>query len=129
MARAQSGTLRAALHGWVRVLSRPEPALALVDAGKRDLPFDEGLPQVQAIRRGGTSRTEPLTGAVVTAMNDQHAFVRLAPEAESVAVADVLRLGISHPCTAFDKWQLIPVIDDAMAAQPVVVDFVRTVFG
>ena len=45
------------------------------------------------------------------------------------AVGDVLRLGLSHPCTAFDKWQLIPVIDDAGAEQPVVVDLLRTVFG
>jgi D-serine deaminase-like pyridoxal phosphate-dependent protein len=121
--------LRAALHGWVRVLSRPEPGLALVDGGKRDLPFDEGLPEVQAIRRGGTGATEPLAGATVTAMNDQHTFVRLDPAAGPVAVGDVLRLGISHPCTAFDKWQLVPVIDDAEAAQPVLVDYVRTVFG
>ena len=123
------GRLRAALHGWARVISRPEPGLALVDAGKRDLPFDEGLPEVQAIRRGGTGDTEPLAGAIVSAMNDQHTFVRFAPDTELVAVGDVLRLGISHPCTAFDKWQLIPVIDDAGAAQPVVVDWVRTVFG
>ena len=123
------GQLRAALHGWVRVLSRPEPGLALVDAGKRDLPFDEGLPEVQAIRRGGTGATEPLAGATVSAMNDQHTFVRLDPEAGHVAVGDVLRLGISHPCTAFDKWRLLPVLDDTHAAQPVLVDWVRTVFG
>lgn len=129
MARAEDGILRAALHGWARVISRPEPGLALVDAGKRDLPFDEGLPEVQAIRRHGIGGTETLAGATVSAMNDQHAFVRLDPEAEHVAVGDVLRLGISHPCTTFDKWQLIPVIDDASAAQPVLVDYVRTVFG
>lgn len=124
-----AGRLRPALHGWVRVMSRPEPGLALVDAGKRDLPFDEGLPEVQAIRRGGTGATESLDGAVVSAMNDQHTFIRLAPAAEHVAVGDVLRLGISHPCTAFDKWRLLPVIDDAGAAQPVLVDFLRTIFG
>lgn len=123
------GRLRPALHGWVRVMSRPEPGLALVDAGKRDLPFDEGLPEVQAIRRGGTGATESLAGAAVSAMNDQHTFIRLAPAAEHVAVGDVLRLGISHPCTAFDKWRLLPVIDDADAAQPVLVDFLRTIFG
>jgi D-serine deaminase-like pyridoxal phosphate-dependent protein len=122
-------TLRSAIHGWVRVLSRPEPGLALVDGGKRDLPFDEGLPLVQAIRRGRTAATEPLTGASVSALNDQHMFVQLAPSAQDVAVGDVLRLGLSHPCTTFDKWQLIPVIDDADAEQPVLVDFVRTIFG
>jgi D-serine deaminase-like pyridoxal phosphate-dependent protein len=122
-------TLRSAMHGWVRVLSRPEPGLALVDGGKRDLPFDEGLPVVQAIRRGRAGGTEPLTGASVSALNDQHMFVRLEPSARDVAVGDVLRLGLSHPCTTFDKWQLIPVIDDAEVEQPVLLDFVRTIFG
>ena len=35
---------------------------------------------------------------------------------------------LSHPCTAFDKWGLIPVVDDPDAADPVVVDLVRTFF-
>jgi D-serine deaminase-like pyridoxal phosphate-dependent protein len=129
MARGAGGEFRAALHGWVRVVSRPEPGLALADGGKRDLPFDEGLPTVQAVRRGGTRDTEPLDGATVTALNDQHTFVRLTGAAEDVAVGDVLRLGLSHPCTTFDKWQLLPVVDDARAPQPRLVDYVRTVFG
>jgi D-serine deaminase-like pyridoxal phosphate-dependent protein len=29
-----------------------------------------------------------------------------------LAVGDLLRFGISHPCTAFDKWRDIPVVDD-----------------
>ena len=32
--------------------------------------------------------------------------------------------GISHPCTAFDKWRLIPVVDDDYT----VVDAVLTFF-
>ena len=39
------------MHGWVRVTSQPEPGLAIFDAGKRDLPFDEGLPEVQLLAR------------------------------------------------------------------------------
>jgi D-serine deaminase-like pyridoxal phosphate-dependent protein len=27
-------------------------------------------------------------------------------------VGDLLEFGISHPCTAFDKWPLVPVLDD-----------------
>ncbi|WP_432521812.1 amino acid deaminase [Kineococcus sp. SYSU DK006] len=129
MARGAAGELRSALHGWARVVSRPEPGLALADAGKRDLPFDEGLPEVQAVRRGGDGDTAPLQGASVTALNDQHLFVRLEGAAREVRVGDVLRLGLSHPCTTFDKWQLLPVLDDALAPQPVLVDWVRTVFG
>ncbi|GAA3390754.1 amino acid deaminase [Cryptosporangium minutisporangium] len=127
--RNGGGGLRAALHGWVRIISRPEPGLALADGGKRDLPFDEGLPEVQAIRQGGTAATEPLAGAEVTALADQHTFLRLSGDAERLAVGDVVRLGLSHPCTTFDKWSLLPVLDDAHAPQPVVVDVVRTVFG
>src|SRR5690242_12109804 len=41
--------LRSAMHTWARVVSRPEPGLALLDAGKRDVPFDEGLPMPQLV--------------------------------------------------------------------------------
>ncbi|MET8976865.1 alanine racemase [Streptomyces sp. NPDC004539] len=111
--------LRSAMHGWARVISRPEPSLALLDGGKRDFPYDEGLPEPQRVRGGGE-----LTGARVTALNDQHTFLRDA----DVRVGDVVRLGLSHPCTAFDKWNLIPVVDDAHAPDPQVVDLVRTFF-
>ncbi|WP_035840585.1 type III PLP-dependent enzyme domain-containing protein [Kitasatospora azatica] len=110
--------LRSAMHGWARVVSRPEPALALLDGGKRDFPYDEGLPTPQLTRSG-----RPVTGTV-TAVNDQHAFLRES-DAE---VGEVVRLGLSHPCTAFDKWTLIPVLDDAEAAHPRVVNLVRTFF-
>ena len=36
--------LAAALEVWGRVLSAPEPGLALVDVGKRDVSFDANLP-------------------------------------------------------------------------------------
>ncbi len=122
--------LRSALHGWVRITSQPEPGLALFDAGKRDLPFDEGLPEAQLVRARGTGGpATPLTGLTVTALNDQHGFLRWDPTTPApVLIGDELRLGLSHPCTAFDKWTLIPVLDDADAADPVVVDLVRTWF-
>lgn len=107
--------LVAAMHGWARVLSRPEPELALLDGGKRDFPFDEGLPMPQTV------------DGVVTATADQHTFLKLDPGTE-LSVGDVVRFGLSHPCTAFDKWSLIPVVDDAMAADPNVVGLVRTYF-
>jgi D-serine deaminase-like pyridoxal phosphate-dependent protein len=122
--------LHAAMHGWVRVTSQPEPGLALVDAGKRDLPFDEGLPEVQYRRpRAGGRGPVAVDGVTVTALNDQHGFLVYDPTADApVQIGDQLRLGLSHPCTAFDKWTLIPVIDDADAEDPVVVDLVRTWF-
>jgi D-serine deaminase-like pyridoxal phosphate-dependent protein len=128
--RTSGPTLRAAMHGWARVTSQPEPGLALFDAGKRDIPYDEGMPEVQ-LRRGRTvgEPPVPLSGLAVTAVNDQHGFLHFDPSTDPpVRVGDELRLGLSHPCTAFDKWRLIPVIDDPEAAEPVVVDLIRTFF-
>jgi len=102
--------LRSAMHAWARVVSRPEKDLALLDAGRRDLSFDNGLPEPQGVLGSGSR---------ITALNDQHAFLTGA----DVEIGDVVRLGLSHPCTALDKWSLIPVLDDGS-----VVDFVRTFF-
>ncbi|UFS96034.1 amino acid deaminase [Nocardia huaxiensis] len=119
--------LRSAMHGWARCVSRPEGELALLDAGKRDLPFDEGLPVPQQVS-GPAAQPLP-EGAHVSALNDQHAFLRLpGASAADVQVGSTVRLGLSHPCTAFDKWRLIPVLDDAAAARPRVVDFLHTFF-
>ncbi|MFI9404145.1 amino acid deaminase [Nocardia sp. NPDC052316] len=117
--------LRSAMHGWARTLSRPEPELALLDAGRRDLPFDEGLPVPQCVAGPEGSAFDP--AATVSALNDQHTFLRLSAGTE-LPVGAVVRLGLSHPCTAFDKWRLIPVIDDADAPSPRVVDFLHTFF-
>ncbi|WP_433193194.1 amino acid deaminase [Nocardia sp. CA-107356] len=118
--------LRSAMHGWARTVSRPEAELALLDAGKRDLPFDEGLPVPQFVA-GPEGSLNP--GAHVSALNDQHAYLRLPGGAPTdLPVGSVVRLGLSHPCTAFDKWRLIPVIDDADAERPRIVDLVHTFF-
>lgn len=111
-----------AMHAYARVVSQPEPGLALLDAGKRDVPFDEGLPVPLAVSDtlGGVER--PLS-AEVTALNDQHCFLRWDGEAP-VAIGDVVTLGLSHPCTAFDKWRLIPVLD----AGGIVTEAVETFF-
>jgi D-serine deaminase-like pyridoxal phosphate-dependent protein len=122
---------RAGMHAWVRVISRPEPRLALFDAGKRDVPFDEGLPVAQLVVGASAQDSDAaLAGSTVTALNDQHGFLRLAESAPDTAlrVGTVVRLGLSHPCTALDKWRLIPVIDDADGADPRVVDAVETLF-
>ncbi|WP_269046312.1 amino acid deaminase [Paenarthrobacter sp. Z7-10] len=118
--------LRAGMHGWARVVSSPEPGLAILDAGKRDLPVDEGLPVPQAIGSGLGAPMRPLAGSI-TAVNDQHCFLRFDAAASQVLPGDVVRLGLSHPCTAFDKWTLIPVLADTENDQRVV-DLVHTFF-
>ncbi|GAA1339236.1 amino acid deaminase [Catellatospora bangladeshensis] len=118
--RGAGEPLRPALRAWAQVVSRPEPELALLTMGKRDVSFDEGLPEPQVVRgRDGAER--PADGAV-TALNDQHAFLRL-PAGSAVEVGDWVGFGLSHPCTVFDKWQLLPVVDGTT-----VVDLVRTYF-
>lgn len=47
----------------------------------------------------------------VTGMNDQHAYLALTRDAD-IRVGDLLCCGISHPCTTFDKWALLPTVDD-----------------
>jgi D-serine deaminase-like pyridoxal phosphate-dependent protein len=100
--------LRPALEVWAQVLSAPEPGLVLVGMGKRDVPNDLGFPVPLDI------------DATVVGLNDQHAYLR----ASGPRPGDLLRFGISHPCTAFDRWRVIPVIDD----DDRVVDVIRTIF-
>ncbi|WP_199434568.1 amino acid deaminase [Qaidamihabitans albus] len=112
-----------ALRAWAQVTSRPSAELALLTLGKRDASFDEGLPVPRLHRADGGSPV-PLAGHSVTALNDQHAFVSLPP-GSPLEVGDWVGLGLSHPCTVFDKWPLIPVVG---ADGETVVDFVRTFF-
>ncbi|ARC55852.1 D-threonine aldolase [Frondihabitans sp. 762G35] len=126
-------TFRPALDLWASVVSRPEPTLALLNVGRRDTSDDEGMPlPVRAYRLvDGEHRpvSDAVEGAVVTALNDQHAFVRL-PVGSELAVGDLVRLGISHPCTTLDKWASIAVIADGRGgpALPVVTGSVVTRF-
>jgi D-serine deaminase-like pyridoxal phosphate-dependent protein len=121
--RAEGAQLRSALRAWAQVTSKPEPGLALLTLGKRDASFDEGLPEPQWHRPAGGPPTR-LDAHEVSALNDQHAFLRL-PENSPVEVGDWIGLGLSHPCTVFDKWPLLAVVDDDGET---VVDFVRTYF-
>jgi len=113
--------LRPAFEAWGVVLSRPEHDLAVVGLGKRDVSHDVDLPLPQLAY--GRDRLRTVVGLTVTALNDQHAYVRIPPD-ETLEVGDMLGCGISHPCTAFDKWRLIPVVDDDYT----VVDAIATFF-
>lgn len=139
---ADADGLRAALQVWALVQSTPEPGLVILNAGKRDLGIDMGLPVPLAVVPAG-SRTlrPPPAGWRITALNDQHAHLRrdadvaadAAADATTDAAADVtpplqigdrVALGISHPCTTFDKWRWMPVVD----ADLNVVDAITTGF-
>src|SRR5204863_6442617 len=90
-----SGDLRLqpALEAWGAVLSRPEPELAIVGFGKRDVSHDVDLPRPELVN--GRDGLRAVSGVTVTALNDQHAYVRLPPN-EPLAVGDLLGCGIAH---------------------------------
>ena len=117
----EEGALEPAFRLWAQVVSRPSPEQAFANAGKRDAAYDLDLPFAQVVRRDGTER--PATGVEVSGLSDQHAWLRTAPEAD-LEVGDWIGMGLSHPCTSFDKWQLIPVAE----ADGTVVDYIRTFF-
>jgi D-serine deaminase-like pyridoxal phosphate-dependent protein len=115
------GALEPAFRLWTQVVSRPSPDQAFANAGKRDAAYDLHLPFAQVVRRDGVER--PATGVRVTGLSDQHAWLSTGPGAD-LEVGDWIGLGLSHPCTSFDKWPLIPVAE----ADGTVVDYIRTFF-
>jgi D-serine dehydratase len=124
-ARSLGEGLKPAIEVWAYVQSVPEPGRALLTMGKRDVSYDMGLPvPLKWFRPGVHSRPEPLgSGYAITMLNDQHAYLT-RPEGSPLAVGDMVASGISHPCTTFDKWQLMLVVDDDYR----VVGGVRTFF-
>lgn len=115
------GGLEPAFRLWTQVVSRPSAEQAFTNAGKRDAAYDLDLPVARVVRRDGVER--PATGIEVTGLSDQHAWLRTSSEAD-LEVGDWVGLGLSHPCTSFDKWLLIPVAE----ADGTVVDYIRTFF-
>jgi D-serine deaminase-like pyridoxal phosphate-dependent protein len=116
------GPLEPAIEVWASVLSRPEDGLAVLDAGKRDLPTDVGMPVPTHVRRDGV-QADASPWWRVDATNDQHSYLRL-PDHDSLEPGDLVSLSVVHPCTFFDKWTWIPVVD----ADHRVIDVVRTFF-
>ena len=118
----QGPELIPAIQLWAPVLSCPEPGLALACAGRRDVAFDQGMPIPLWVRRADGS-VEPADGLSVSRLDDQHAYLRVRAGVE-LSPGDLIGFGISHPCTTFDKWRVIPVVDDDYR----VIDAVHTFF-
>ncbi|MFE7261206.1 amino acid deaminase [Streptomyces sp. NPDC057592] len=119
----EEGELQPAFRLWAQVVSRPSAEQAFLNAGKRDAAYDLDLPEAQVVRSGRDGAVRPATGISVTKLSDQHAWVRTEPGAE-LEVGDWVGMGLSHPCTSFDKWQLIPLV----SADGTVTDYIRTFF-
>jgi D-serine dehydratase len=117
--------LRPALELWASVQSTPEPGLAILTMGKRDVSYDIDLPLArQWFRPGLHQRPQNLgLGFEVTGLYDQHTCLRV-PADSPLRVGDLVSFGISHPCTTFDKWRLLYVVDDDYT----VTEAIRTFF-
>lgn len=103
--------LEAALELWADVLSVPEPGRAIAGFGRRDAPFDVGLPVALGRFPASGGEFEPVSGVEVSTLNDQHAYLDVGSGA-TLAVGDRMVFGIRHPCTAFDKWRQVLLVDD-----------------
>ncbi|MCX5194722.1 amino acid deaminase [Streptomyces sp. NBC_00249] len=119
----EEGGLRPAFRLWTQVVSRPSPTQAFVNAGKRDIAYDLGLPEAELVRDALTGEERPADGIGVVKLSDQHAWLETG-SAEDLQVGDWVALGMSHPCTIFEKWPMIPVV----TADGTVTEYVRTFF-
>jgi D-serine dehydratase len=118
--------LQPALEVWAYIQSTPEPGRAIAGMGKRDVSFDADLPIPQCWHRpsSGMAAPQPLDNDYrVVMLNDQHAHLKVPPNSV-LQVGDMVGFGISHPCTTFDKWQLLYVVDDDYR----VIEGIRTFF-
>jgi len=105
--------LQGALELWAYVQSRPESTRAVLTLGRRDCSYDIHLPILTQWYRPGEHELPVAipAGHRIASLNDQHALADV-PEDSPLRVGDMVAAGISHPCTTFDKWQLIPLVDD-----------------
>lgn len=111
-----------ALELWTTVQSLPEAGLAIIALGKRDVSFDLGLPvPLKHLAAGGLPASIRGKGEIVR-LNDHHGYLKFT--GLNLAVGDRIAVGISHPCTTFDRWEYLYVVDD----QYDVVSVVRTYF-
>ncbi|MBZ0330795.1 amino acid deaminase [Halomonas sp. ANAO-440] len=107
--------LEPALEVFAQVQSLPEPGLAIIALGKRDIGHDQ-LPVVLRRYREGGDPGEMLSvvGWQVTKLMDQHTFVHLPGDVDDIAVGDIVAFGASHPCLTFDKWRQLLLVDEAL---------------
>ncbi|TDE88120.1 amino acid deaminase [Occultella glacieicola] len=132
--RAQDGAppnaprFRSALRLVATVLAVHDGGVALLDTGRRDAGHDQGLPVPLELWRTGRAAQAALDPAPVAAVNDQHAFVPASTFGATPEVGDRVVLGISHPCTTFDKWRDIVEVDGRLTPDSVAVGLVRTFF-
>jgi len=112
-----TGELTSSLEVWAYVHSIPEPGLAIIGLGKRDVAFDAGLPIPSLYFRpnsGLVENRQPTKAdpnwQVVKVM-DQHCMMTI-PNDALLLPGDLISFSTSHPCLTMDKWRLIGLVDD-----------------
>ena len=124
VARNMGSNLEPALQIWGYVQSVPEREKAIINFGRRDVAFDAGLPVPVLHFRPGSA--EPATVSErwkLTRIMDQHSFLHI-DTGDDIRLGDMIAFDISHPCTTFDKWRYLPVLDSEYR----VIDVVQTFF-
>ncbi len=104
--RPSGDGLRAALTLWAPVISRPEERLAILLLGRRDAPYDAGLPVPLTVIRSDGSHGAVDSRYRIRRLDDHHAYLEV-PSGSRVGVTDIVALGVSHPCSAFDRWRTL----------------------
>jgi D-serine dehydratase len=116
--------LRPALYVWAHVQSTPQPGCVICAFGKRDVGADVDPPApVWMIPAGDNSLAPAPRGLKVTALYDQHAVLS-APDDCNLKVGDLVGFGVSHPCTTFDRWRALFLLEDDLR----ITGLVRTYF-
>lgn len=104
--------IRPTLSLWAEIISLPEDHLAIAGFGMRDAPNDQGLPIAkQVLRNGKKLAIHPAALPIVERLNDQHAFLT-GPATGELKIGDIVEFGISHPCTALQRWRVIFGLDE-----------------
>jgi D-serine dehydratase len=118
------GGLEPALELWAQVQSRPEPGRCIVTLGRRDVGTDAGAPPPLRWRPAAGGPVRPFPGmGVLAAINDQHGHLVTTPDSP-LQLGDWIGFGVGHPCTTFDKWRTLYVVD----AEGAIVDAALTFF-
>ena len=88
------------------VISRPGPARATLDAGSKALTSD------RAVASPGHGRIVELPGAVISRLDEEHAYVDLSQAEREPAIGEKLRLIPNHACPVSNLADEISLIAD-----------------
>ena len=111
---------------WSHIISIKDDGIAIINFGKRDVSFDLGNPIAINIYRNSKKLKEIKnisSNLKVFRLNDQHAFLKFNPNVK-LHIGDLISFGISHPCTTFDKWRYVYIVDKKFY----IIDTLKTFF-